>query len=53
MAVTVSADTLDSEYSETLDDEPFSLKDASAEVVWEDPDNGKSFTLADWTSPTA
>ena len=53
MAVTVSADTLDSEYSETLDDEPFSLKHASAEVVWEDPDSGKSFTLADWTSPKA
>jgi flagellin-like protein len=31
----------------------FSLKHASAEVVWEDPDNSKSFTLAEWTSPTA
>ncbi|MFD1587079.1 type IV pilin [Halorientalis brevis] len=53
MAVNVSAKSLDSEYSKSLDDEAFSLKHASAQVVWEDPDDSKSFTLADWTSPTA
>ncbi|MFB6179873.1 MAG: type IV pilin [Halorientalis sp.] len=31
----------------------FSLKDASVQVVWNDPDTGKTFTLAQWKSPTA
>lgn len=31
----------------------FSLKKASASVVWNDPDNDQTFTLAEWKSPTA
>ena len=53
MSVNVSRYTLDSEYGPDLTTQPFSLGNASVEVVWEDPDNAKSFTLAKWSSPTA
>ncbi|WP_136718155.1 type IV pilin [Halorientalis salina] len=54
MSVNVSKHSLEhsGQYS-GLKGEKFSMKHASAEVVWEDPDNSKSFTLAEWTSPTA
>lgn len=54
MDATISEQSLDNspQYS-SITVQNLNLKKASVSVVWDNPENDQTFTLAEWTAPTA